>query len=295
MRILLVADGRSPITKNWIEMLSGLDHELVLISTYPCAAPIGAELAGVIPAGFSALGGGQVRHTGLNRNSFLRGLVGRFRPLFLKARAVLAPLFLRKHQNRLNELVKEIQPDLVHALRIPFEGMLAAAVPQDIPLIVSVWGNDLTLHARSSHGMAKRTRQTLRRTDGLMADAARDIILAADWGWLENKPSLVVPGSGGLDLAEIKRVISGDSPLPYEIPDGRPLVVNPRGFRPGSVNPGWAAAGCQSARLPARQRASGCLLQEHTVGAGKGTGRLLCMYRHARSAAGGELGEKVGH
>jgi glycosyltransferase involved in cell wall biosynthesis len=84
--------------------------------------------------------------------------------------------------------------------------------------------------------MAKRTRQTLRRTDGLMADAARDIALAADWGWSDNKPSLVVPGSGGLDLAEIKRVISGKGSLPYEIPDGRPLVVNPRGFRPGSVH-----------------------------------------------------------
>ena len=35
MHILLVADGRSPITRNWLRMLSGLDHTISLVSTYP--------------------------------------------------------------------------------------------------------------------------------------------------------------------------------------------------------------------------------------------------------------------
>jgi glycosyltransferase involved in cell wall biosynthesis len=236
MRILLVADGRSPITKNWIQMLSGLDHELVLISTYPCDAPKGVELTSVIPAGFSSLGGGQVGHTHEQRFRFLRSFVGRFRPIFLQARSVLAPLILGKHQQLLNTLIREIQPDLVHALRIPFEGMLAASVPKDIPLIVSIWGNDLTLHAEKSRGMVAQTRKTLQRADGLMADAQRDINLAKDWGFDAEKPTLVAPGSGGLDLAAIEHASVEKTSQPFKIPENCPLVINPRGFRPGSVH-----------------------------------------------------------
>lgn len=217
-------------------MLSGLDHELVLISTYPCDAPKGVELAGVIPAGFSSLGGGQVGHTHEQRFRFLRSFVGRFRSIFLQARAVVAPLILGKHQQSLIALIREIQPDLVHALRIPFEGMLAAAIPAGTPLVISIWGNDLTLHARKSRGMASHTRKALQRANALIADAERDIHLAAEWGFIEGKPSLVVPGSGGLDLALIKRVSREGSSIPFDIPDRRPLVVNPRGFRPGSVH-----------------------------------------------------------
>jgi hypothetical protein len=45
------------------------------------------------------------------------------------------------------KLAAEIKPDIVHALRIPFEGMLATAAQLPIPLAVTIWGNDLTLHA----------------------------------------------------------------------------------------------------------------------------------------------------
>jgi hypothetical protein len=36
----------------------------------------------------------------------------------------------------------------VHALRIPFEGMLGSYTPAGIPFVAATWGNDLTLHAR---------------------------------------------------------------------------------------------------------------------------------------------------
>jgi len=217
-------------------MLSGLNHELVLISTYPCEPQAGIELSGVIPVGFSSFGGSQSGHSRQQYFQYLRSLIGRFRPIFLKARAVLAPLTLGKHQQALRTLIQDIQPDLVHALRIPFEGMLAAVVPTTIPLVISIWGNDLTLHAVQSSGMAALTRKSLQRADGLMADAKRDIHLALDWGLGDEKPTLVVPGSGGLDLAAIQRIARQDSNLPFEIPGNRPLVVNPRGFRPGSVH-----------------------------------------------------------
>lgn len=242
MHILLIADGRSAITRNWLHMLNGLDHEVSLVSTYPCEPPHGAELMGVFPVAFSSLAGGQVkihqRPSTLNHGpDWKRKLLNTFRPLLLTMRSYFAPLGLGKFQKQLAALVDKTQPDLVHVLRIPFEGMLTTALPDGLPVVVSIWGNDLTLHARSSFFMSARTRQTLDRADGLLADASRDIRLAAQWGFKAGAPSLVVPGSGGLDLEHIRQVLKhAQSFKDFDIPTDRAVIVNPRGFRPGSVH-----------------------------------------------------------
>jgi glycosyltransferase involved in cell wall biosynthesis len=253
--ILLVADGRSAITAGWLRMLSGLDYRVSLVSTFPCDPPAGAVLVAVLPVGFSSLSGGQVRLTGTKPNSggWKRWLVGAFRPALLAARAWLAPLTLPKYQKKLLHIINDLHPDMVHALRIPYEGMLAAITPDDIPFLASIWGNDLTLHARTSPLMAIRTRQTLERADGLLADARRDLRLSREWGLREGVPTLAIPGNGGLDLEKIQEVSkqktfschserSDREPSPlgeesrFGLPKSRPLVVNPRGFRPGSVH-----------------------------------------------------------
>ncbi len=234
MHILIVADGRSPITHSWIKMVSGLGWRVSLVSTFPCEKVSGAELAGILPVGFSALGGGQVNITG-GKGGWKRQAINRFRPLLLSTRAVLGPLLLGRYQKQFVQIVNELKPDAVHALRIPFEGMLAESTPPSIPLIVSIWGNDLTLHARTSPLMAMHTRRTLKRADGLAADAARDIPLARQWGLRENIPALVAPGNGGLDLEALGHVLE-EKELPFLLPEGRPIFVNPRGFRPGSVH-----------------------------------------------------------
>jgi len=251
MHILLVADGRSAITAGWLRMLSRLECRVSLVSTFPCDPPEFAELAAVLPVGFSSLAGGQVRLSGTRTEKgqagtgIKRRVIGAFRPALLSARAWLTPLTLGNYQKRVIQIVKDLQPDIVHALRIPFEGMLAAATPTDIPFIVSIWGNDLTLHARTSPFMTSRTKQTLKHANGLLADANRDVRLAKDWGLKAGTPSLVVPGNGGLDLERIQEVIKKKNSLRHserseesrlDLPSDRPLVINPRGFRPGSVH-----------------------------------------------------------
>lgn len=244
LRILLVADGRSPITRRWIQTVSSLGHSVVLISTFPCAPLVGAE-PGVeaevcLPVAFSALGGSASGAAGAaGKQSALRRLVAAFRPLFLAARYRLGPLTLRYYGPRLRWLAERIQPDVVHALRIPYEGMLAAWTPPGIPTAVSIWGNDLTLHAAGSGAMAKLTRQALARADGLLTDARRDVRLARAWGFPADRPALVVPGSGGLALGELdplrEKVRRWGSSFDLQFDPRRPLVLNPRGFRTGSV------------------------------------------------------------
>jgi glycosyltransferase involved in cell wall biosynthesis len=93
----------------------------------------------------------------------------------------------------------------------------------------------ISLFTRTSPLMAAHTRRTLRRANGLLADAERDLPLARQWGFRGGLPELVLPGNGGLDLDALKSVLE-EKELPFLLPEGRPIFVNPRGFRPGSVH-----------------------------------------------------------
>ena len=230
MRIFFIADGRSPTALRWLRYWIETGHSVHLVSTFPCSPPKGIESFHVLPVAFGRMAGGQVkRNSGKSRRSWMAGL----HDILLPLRYFLGPLTLIFYRKRFKVLLNEIQPELVHALRIPYEGMLASAIPGEVPLIISIWGNDLTLHAHGSFFMKRLTLRALRRADGLIADTQRDISLGQEWGFSRAKPTLVVPGSGGIRLKEIS-LSSGIEKLPEELPDG-PIIVNPRGQRPGSL------------------------------------------------------------
>ena len=240
MRILLVADGRSPITRCWIKAVLSLGHSVILISTFPCESVEGVEADVCLPVAFSGLArSGSTSNQASGPSSFARQAISSFRSIFLAGRYVLGPLTLNYYGPRFRWLAEKIQPDMIHALRIPFEGMLAAWAPKNIPLAVSIWGNDLTLHANGSAQMARLTRQVLARADALVADAGRDIRLGSAWGFSPEKPTRVVPGNGGLDLDEISHTQEAAKTsatlAEFGIQPGSTLVINPRGFRTGSV------------------------------------------------------------
>jgi len=231
MRLLFVADGRSPTALSWLNYWIETGHQTHLASTFPCDPPPGLASFHILPVAFGGMASEQSEHK--VGSTHTRKFVGRFRSLLRPLRYVLGPLSLPTHQKRFRALLEEIHPDLVHALRIPFEGMLASATPASIPLVVSTWGNDLTLHAHGSILMAQLTRRTLRRADGFIADTTRDIRLGHEWGFATDQPVLVIPGAGGIHFDEIEAV-SRSEPLPEELPDV-PIVVNTRGQRPGSL------------------------------------------------------------
>jgi glycosyltransferase involved in cell wall biosynthesis len=229
MRLLFVADGRSPTAINWLRHWLESGHQVHLVSTFPCDLLPGLASFHFLPVAFNRMAGGS--RTKIAGSAPRPGLVGRTRGLLRLMRYWLGPLSLPRYRGQFRRLAAEIAPDLVHALRLPFEGMLACAVPEDIPLVVSIWGNDLTLHARGSFLMATLTRRALRRANGLMADTARDLRLGRDWGF--SGPTLLVPGAGGIRLEEMGPGHQ-PAPLPEQLPD-TPIVVNPRGQRPGSL------------------------------------------------------------
>ena len=243
MKILFVADGRSPIALNWIKYWKTRDHEVFLASTFPCEPDLPLARVDFVPAAFS-----QAKSTSSTSSVKKKSPLWGAATMNLRTaiRHWLGPLTLPNAARQLNEIIAEVQPDLVHAMRVPYEGMLAATAKKladDFPpLLISIWGNDFTLHAPSSPLMRRYTRQTLRAADALHADCHRDIHLAAEWGFDVNLPSIVLPGAGGIDQSVF---YPPKSPIPTfplrgkeQVPPKRgarggqePLVINPRGFR----------------------------------------------------------------
>jgi glycosyltransferase involved in cell wall biosynthesis len=119
-------------------------------------------------------------------------------------------------------------------MRIPFEGIAAArAVPEGLPLIVSVWGNDFTLWASRNRLIARQTRHALKRADGLHTDCRRDLKMAVDeWGFDAAKPTLVGPAAGGIHLTRFHAGAANQALRQrLNINEGAPVFINPRGFR----------------------------------------------------------------
>ena len=156
----------------------------------------------------------------------------RLEVLAQRTRRIVAPLDLHRHVNRTRAILRDISPDLVHALRIPFEGMLASMAVHECPLLMSVWGLDFTLVARESPISALYTRRAVKRADALHADCHRDIRLAGECGFSSGKPSIVLPGAGGIHTDTFFPEQS-NAPLQEELnlKGHSPVVINPRGVR----------------------------------------------------------------
>ena len=233
LHVLIVADGRSPTARSWIRNIQSLGFSVSLISTYACEPPTGLRHFDVIPVAFSQFGSGSGEQA--KSQNPLRKYKQQLSPLLQKLRYLVGPLTLLRFARPYRNLLENLQPDLVHALRLPFEGMLSVYTPSGIPCLVSTWGNDLTLHAKGSPLMRRFTRRCLQRADGLTSDTHRDLRLATSWGLDPKSPTLIVPGSGGLDLEAVKTA-SPSEINHLNIPKQGSWVVNPRGWRPGSVH-----------------------------------------------------------
>lgn len=232
MRIAILADGRSPITKGWLSALLALEYEVHLLSTFPCTTELPLATQHLVPVAFS----------GLSRGSAATGRSAPGGAAAIRLRAAVRrwlgmatfPPAIRKLRRALGSL----EVDVLHALRIPYEGMLAAEANPQVPLVVSVWGNDFTLHAQSAPWMRWLTGRALARVDGLHADCRRDVRVAREWGLGSNIPTIVAPGSGGLDrrvfhaneaeLDELRPELKAKLGV---ISRDDPIVINPRGFR----------------------------------------------------------------
>ena len=223
LRVLLVADMRSPTTWGWVNAVRS---------------------AGVVVLGLDGLPWPEHRPLDASGEGSRRSVRQRLRsfagatPRRLKAtgrvRRVAGPVMAPIKGRRIRRAVERTKPDVVHGLRIPHEAMAAmVACPPTVPLAVSIWGNDLTHEAPASRMGGRAARRVLARTELLFADCLRDIDLALTWGLRPTTPTAVLPGGGGIDLARVaeehRKLASQPSDL---VGPGHRVVVNARGGRP---------------------------------------------------------------
>jgi glycosyltransferase involved in cell wall biosynthesis len=228
MKLAFLADARSPIAINWVRWFVEQNHEVHWISSRPSPPPLPGlasfqtlSIFPELPGGVKVAGGNRILHPASNA-----------------LRHWLMPLRLGARAKELGRIMEVLRPDLLHAMRIPQEGMAAARMRKtggaggSVPLLVSVWGDDFTYHARSSPMMAGLTRETMERTDGLHSDCQRDVKLAFQWGLRIDTKTLVEPGNGGIDLSMFFPGKSDFSLIEeYRLPKDAFFIINPRGFR----------------------------------------------------------------
>jgi hypothetical protein len=201
MKILFVVDGRSPIALNWISFFVEQGHEVHIASMYPCKPAHDLASVSIIPVAFSgAVEAGVQGNKGIGvKGRIIQAIATPNIRTWLRQRFV--PRSLPKAAAQLRSLISDLQPDIVHAMRIPYEGMLAvlatASLPRPhCPLLVSIWGNDFTLHAPATRQMTQLTHLTMKQADALHTDCYRDQSLAREWGFDPAKPAVVLPGGG---------------------------------------------------------------------------------------------------
>jgi glycosyltransferase involved in cell wall biosynthesis len=229
MRLLYLVDGRSPIALNWIRGFQEQGHEVHLVSTFPCEKGLPYASLHFINVGLSQKAGSKALSAGVGSARLIR--------LRTALRHWLAPLTLAQAAGQFKQLLEQIQPELVHAMRIPYEGMVAARADPQVPLIISIWGNDFTLHAGSNPLMARETRRSMEVANAIHADCDRDLRLAVRWNLQSDAHRVVLPGNGGIRMDVFH-------PGPVDPPGGSlleaalkdfppevPVVINPRGFR----------------------------------------------------------------
>ncbi|MFN3491345.1 MAG: hypothetical protein ACK40V_03905, partial [Anaerolineales bacterium] len=117
MRILFVTDARSPISQNWIKYFIKPENEIFIASTFDCELDFPARLM-FTPAAFSAAkkkssAPSSASSLTLNLRTALRQWFG--------------PLTIPASAKKLRKFIQEVKPDLIHAMRIPYEGMLTAS------------------------------------------------------------------------------------------------------------------------------------------------------------------------
>jgi glycosyltransferase involved in cell wall biosynthesis len=231
MRLMFVADGRSPTALNWIAHFVKAGHEVHLISTALCAPDLDLASFQMIPVAFS----GMRKKPELGRGGFGDA---RMIPIRAFLRHWLGPITIPGASRATREAINSVEPDLVHAMRIPFEGMMTATADPSFPLLLSVWGNDFTLHAGATPVMGMLTRRSLMRADALHVDCARDLKLAYARGFSRSRLNIILPGGGGVrpdvfHTGEPDPDVLGNhlADVMLGISTGAQVVVNPRGFR----------------------------------------------------------------
>ena len=163
--------------------------------------------------------------------------------------AVLQSFDYFKQPARLARVIRELKPDLIHSLEMQRCSYLTLAGRKLLnggplpPWIYSSWGSDIFFFGRQPDHQP-RIREVLSSCNYFIADCARDIQLAKDFG-LRGEVLGVVPANGGFDLTRMRQLGSG-------VPVSSRKVIAVKGYQDETWG-GRALNALEALRLSAAQ------------------------------------------
>lgn len=213
LRILFVAQAVSIHTARWIAQLrdQGWDlHLFDMLGSFPHA-----ELTGVTE--YSLLFPRRIiRRTGTGAYGHPFFLRRGWDPFPLSLVGFFLRRLFRDRARRLSDLIGRLKPDIIHSMELQTESYHLLNVIQSFggklgaPWIVTTWGSDIFYFQRFPEHL-DRIKQVLQNCDYLIPDCARDVSLAREYGFKGGVP-LILPGSGGYRVAEMRRHLAPGAP-----------------------------------------------------------------------------------
>lgn len=197
MKVLLYADFRSPHAQGWAAGLDRAGIDVVRVSSEFS----GKDLGTIEPKDFLAklrqriVAGRQGTVPGLGRNSKRDN--GRDPAEWIHT--LLALVRYPERSFNLRKLCHLHRPDLVHALRLPYEGVTALTSRLPVPVVLSTWGQDFVPQVASSPVLRWWARYAIRRASGLQYDSKPDLDRAFELGFDRKLPCLFAAGNFGVD------------------------------------------------------------------------------------------------
>ncbi|GAB2644143.1 hypothetical protein GCM10027270_35100 [Nocardioides ginkgobilobae] len=226
-RVLLYADLRTNHALAWLEGLRSADIDVLPVSSQivdsdvPFARdPVAAARAALVRRKLNR----KVRSTFVPAGEVPSGdpsMTTDGRDLVQILETSITPLRLPAQMQLLRRQIDRYEPDVVHALRVPYEGLIALQASSQTPVALSCWGQDFSRQAGRDPLLARWVKRSLPRAAGLHVDAKVDLQRAREYGWSADRPTLHAAGNFGVRSDRV-----------FEIERSGPLkIVYPRGRR----------------------------------------------------------------
>jgi glycosyltransferase involved in cell wall biosynthesis len=200
VRILIVAFSDSVHTARWLSQIADQGWDIHLFPSIDCGLlhPLMKDVT--------------VYHTVYQRKRGVSQTVRRKGiPVFSRNAAVGMTLILRKiwpayYVRRLNRIIEEIRPDIIHSAQIQTAGYLTMEAKKRFrgkfpPWIVTNWGSDIYFFRHFPEHAAK-IREVMCACDYYNCECQRDVGLAREYGF-KGKAFPVFPNAGGFDIRRI--------------------------------------------------------------------------------------------
>lgn len=192
-RILLYADFRSPHALGWKEGLAAAGFEVLGVASESVDHPGIAS-----PGDFVSRRRQQYvdrSRTPTKAASGLRRKIAAIQPVHSAVQVVRSSARIA----HLRDQFAAFAPDVVHALRLPYEGVTALSAQLQAPLVVSSWGQDFVPQAVHDPLLRNWLRRYLPSAAGFHYDANPDLERARRYGLPRQVPSLHAAGNFGVD------------------------------------------------------------------------------------------------